>query len=101
MLVWIKTIVAALLLAGLVYGVFFVDLGDKSFAEHTRDVWQSPTMQEKTRRVVDAVKEGFDKRFGGGKDGQRKNARHAHGRPTADLSESDRKSLNALIDDLK
>ena len=85
---------------GFVWGVFFAQIGPKSFSNHMVDVWNSPTMQQKLDLFGDRFTGLFDSPIRMVEDAK---ARVAHSlvkdQAHSDISRKDRESLDRLIDD--
>ena len=58
-----RTIFAFALIAGAVWGTFFVELGGKNLASHIQDIWRSPVVQKKVDLVEHQVKQEIGKRL--------------------------------------
>lgn len=113
-----RWILLALVTAGATYAVFFHELGNKPFSGHVNDVWRSPTMQEKVRMVERGVGSPWFSApptppapapmppVAPARGRPQAPVRNQRSAPTASNShgshdETDRKSLNALVNRLQ
>ena len=100
LIIYLKQGSAAACVLGFIWGVFFAQVGPKSFSGHMVDVWQSPTMQQKLSLFHQSFLGLFDKPVRMVEDAK---ARVAHSlvkdQAHSDISRTDRESLDRLIDD--
>ena len=79
------------------YGVFFVELADKSLALHAQDVWKSPVVQQKISLLEDGMKNKLQERL---EEATNKSNQHESKQtksPTEAFEKIDREQLQKVI----
>lgn len=93
----LKSMASLVALAIAAYGVFFVDLGGKPFAEHLREVWTSPTVQSKVALVRDGVRNELEDRLAEAADRTTRKALRDPLGAGEDLDPADTEALEKVI----
>jgi len=87
----------------LAYGVFFIDLGDKSLGGHFGDIWRSPAVQQKVGMATDGIRQNIEDRLAAAaeratRDVVREKLDPNTKSPRGEIAEVDRKALADLLE---
>ena len=92
----IKSFCGLLFFGACAYGIFFVDVGDRSIAAHAEEVWETPVIQQKVRLVKSSFENVLKKRLSEAQQ-KEKTGRKISSKLIENFDKADREELRKLL----